>query len=139
MKRTARQSKILYTLLGKLGIDADTKAEMVLGISNGRTGHSSELTQEEMALLIARLQQLYSKTEQYRNNRVLNNTRWRLIYALRDKGMSNPDGTPDYDRIHHYTQHYWGKHINRMTLRELNKYIGIVKRWKTLKHASDKR
>jgi len=139
MKRTARQSKIFYTLLKKLGIDADNKAAMVLSVSNGRTEHSSELSAEEMAILINRLQQLYRQTEQYRYDRVLNNTRWRLIYTMRDKGMALPDGTPDYERIHRYTQHYWGKHINKMTLTELNRYIGVVNHWKKLKeHATNK-
>ncbi len=133
MKRTQAQNKIFYRLINKLGIDADTKAAMVLSISNGRTEHSSELTAEEMALLISRLQQNYIQTESYRQDRIQNNTRWRLIYALRDKGMAKPDGTPDYERIHRYANQYWHKNINDMTLRELNKYIGIVKKWKTLK------
>jgi len=133
MRRTAQQSRIFYALLRKLGIDGDTKSAMVYQVSNGRTEHSSELTREEMALLIASLQREVMKTEKYRQERILNKTRWRLVYALRDRGMRKADGTPDFDRIHQYTQHYWGKHINSMTLTELNRYIGVVKRWKTLK------
>lgn len=124
---------MLYALLRKLGIDADTKAAMMLNVSNGRTGHSSELTAEEMAVLLNRLQQQALGADRYRQQRILNNTRWRLIYTLRDRGMALQDGSPDYDRIHSYTQHYWGKHINQMGLQELNRYIGVVKKWKQLK------
>lgn len=126
---------MLYALLRKLGLDAEVKREIILNVTDGRTEHSSELTAQEMAMLLNKLQQQAVGQEAYRQQRVLNNTRWRLIYALRDKGMVLSDGTPDYDRIHSYIQHYWGKHINRMSLPELNRYVGVVKRWKKLKHA----
>lgn len=126
---------MLYALLRKLGLDAEVKREIILNVTDGRTEHSSELTAQEMAMLLNKLQQQAVGQEAYRQQRVLNNTRWRLIYALRDKGMVLSDGTPNYDRIHSYIQHYWGKHINQMSLPELNRYIGVVKRWKKLKHA----
>lgn len=126
---------MLHALLRKLGLDSDAKRDMVYNLTDGRTEHSSELTAQEMAMLLNKLQRQAIGHEAYRQQRVLNNARWKLIYALRDKGMSLADGTPDYDRIHSYTRHYWGKHINQMSLPELNRYIGVVKRWKHLKHA----
>lgn len=134
MKRTNAQSKRLYALLRKLNIDNDTKVDMVYSISCGRTTHSSELSYTECKLLIDKLQELYKTTEAYRKERTLNNTRWRLIYALRDKGMATPDGKPDYDRIHKYCLHYWHRDINAMTLDELNRYIGTVRKWPKLKN-----
>jgi len=140
MKRTAAQSKRLYALLSKLGIDAETKSELIYNYTQGRTIHSSELTIDECDKLIRQLQQIYQDSEAYRNHRILNNTRWKLIYSLRDKGMCTDDGKPDFQRIHDYCIHYWHKHINDMTIDELNKYIGIVRKWsklKKIKYATD--
>lgn len=137
MKATKAQIKMLHALLSKLGLDAGLKREIILNATDGRTEHSSELTAQEMAVLLNKLQQQAIGHEAYRRQRVLNKTRWRLIYTLRDKGMALPDGTPDYNRIHSYIQHYWGKHINHMSLPELNKYIGVVKRWEKLKYAQN--
>ena len=124
---------MLYSLLRKLKLDNDTKSDMVYSITNGRTTHSSELSYTECKLIIDKLQELYKTTESYRQERILNNTRWRLIYALRDKGMATPDGKPDYNRIHEYCRHYWHKNINDMALDELNRYIGTVRKWPKLK------
>ena len=52
MKRTVMQNSQLYLLLSKLGIDRETKGEMVLSFTDNRTIKSSEMTKTECQSLI---------------------------------------------------------------------------------------
>jgi hypothetical protein len=52
MKRTIKTNKRLYGLFGSLGIDENTKIDMVMSMSEGRTEHTSELSESEAQKLI---------------------------------------------------------------------------------------
>lgn len=132
MNRTPGQNIRLHKLLHKLGIDKDTKAELVMQFSNGRTSHSSELYIQECRALISALESGTPSPvkDESRKATILEKTRWRLIYTFRDKGMVLEGNKPDMDRINQYTEHYWKKRVFEMTLEEANTYIGIVKKWR---------
>ena len=53
--RTATQNRKLYWLFGQLGIDAETKADIIYNTTNGRTTHTSELRFLEAKELINNL------------------------------------------------------------------------------------
>lgn len=137
--RTSAQSIKLNTLVSKLGIDKEAKADLVSQFSNGRTTTSAKLFIGECASLINLLEN-GKKVETHVASRiltVLEKTRWRLIYTLRDKGMVTEKGKPDMQKINHYTTHYWGKLVGDMDMHELNIYISVVKTWRE-KDASHK-
>lgn len=53
--RTKTQNKSIHALLGKHGIDAETKAAMVERITNNRTSHTSQMSFAEANQLITEL------------------------------------------------------------------------------------
>lgn len=134
--RTTEQSIKLNTLVSKLGIDKDTKADLVMQASNNRTKSSKFLTISECARLIGQLAGSTKTPDQQRVVKVLDKTRWRLMYTLRDHGMADAKGQPDKEKINQYTTHYWGKKVEEMQMDELNRYIAVVKKWR-LKNASN--
>lgn len=61
--RTNQQNKALYTLFASLGIDSDTKQELIYEYSGGRTSKSSELYQMEAHKLIGDLAEKANPTK----------------------------------------------------------------------------
>lgn len=134
--RTPEQSKKFNTLIGKLGIDKETKAEMVSAISNGRTTTSAHLTVNECSQLINKLEHGFATPQRSRELTILDKARYRLLCTLRNKGFKTPTGKPDRSKIDAYTMHYWGKKVAAMDMSECNKYIAVVNKWR-VKYAKD--
>lgn len=60
MKRTLSQNKKLYKLLNNTG-SIRYKNELILQYTNGRTEHSSQMSVDECAQLIKKLEEVYEQ------------------------------------------------------------------------------
>lgn len=93
MKRTISTNKRLYGLIGQLSIDQDTKEEMILSMSNGRTMHSSELTESEAKQLIEKLENSdpvkHEKTISRINGELEQKFRRNIFKLMYDIGLIN--------------------------------------------------
>lgn len=98
--RTNSQSRVLHSILNKLGIDADGKAEMVYQVSDGRTSKSSELSFLEMKTLIDKLNEL-SKGQINTTAESNNKMRRAILSCCYTMHWTNNDGV-DYDRLDNF-------------------------------------
>jgi len=108
------QLKALNTLVGKLGIDKESKAVMVEGFSNGRCTSSKELFMNEAADMIKHLKSLdpeESKAEKMR----------RKIISLAHEMGWKVDNKADMKRIDNWCTVYGHgkKKLNSYTYKEL--------------------
>ena len=55
--KTGMQLRLLHGLIGKLGIDSDTKADMIYRLTDGRTSSAGDLNYMEAKTLIDFLQE----------------------------------------------------------------------------------
>jgi len=90
MKRTIPTNKRLYALITELGIDTETKEDMIYNFTNGRTIHSSELTEFEARQLIEKLSPVNNRAENSRKLGEMNQQLRRNIFKLMyDIGLIN--------------------------------------------------
>lgn len=125
MTRTSRQNRQLYALIQKLGIDDETKREMVYEKTQGRTSSSSMLTWVECEELIKSLQE---KANQQFDQ--ANNMRRKIIGISHDLGWSSIDPatlkrTADIARIDNWCMKYgqFKKPLNDHSVSELAQLI----------------
>jgi hypothetical protein len=126
MKRTLQTNKKLYALIGQLGIDNDTKIDMILSMSNGRTEHSSELSENEAQRLIdilesniGKKQRKLAELEQQMRRNV-----FKLMYdiGLINTNMSNSEKL-DYINNWIIGKLKIDKDLNSLTLNEIGSLI----------------
>ena len=95
MVRTKEQNIRFHALVGKLGISAEQKMELVQEVSDGRCSSSAELLVQEMECLINHLQQLANKQEPDAATRM----RRKVCALFHELEYEKPNGSLDYDRI----------------------------------------
>jgi len=97
MKRTLLQNSILHSLISQLGIDADTKSDLVDNYTNGRTTKSSEMTADECQRMIDDLsfQQRNDKAIQNEEKQKLRRTVFTIFFELNwiNADMNSTDKT----------------------------------------------
>lgn len=134
MIRTEDQNKKLWGLLKRhcLNNDSEERAKLANTFSEGRTDHTSELTDDECENLIKYLSETLLVKE-----RTLERLRWRLWFVFSESKYEqfrykNRNGKvqPNFTVITEYCKTHWNKTIADMSERELEKYIAIVKHWK---------
>lgn len=129
MKRTISSNKRLYALITELGIDAETKETMIYNYTNGRTVHTSELTESEARQLIEKLEASIAKKKP--QNRVqdelcqkLRRNVFKLMY---DIGLisGNMDGNEKLAYINTWIKNKLklDKDLNTLSLDELTTFI----------------
>jgi hypothetical protein len=126
------QNKRFYAMLSKAGL-RDQKAELVLQVSDGRTEHSSELSDREADALIdflaKRLNQA-SSTPDYKvftkEDEKANLKRRRIISKLMEMGAVLPNGKADMPFIYSFIEKRWKKPFNSLTNHELRKIAAIL-------------
>ena len=123
------QNKRFHGLLAELGLQKQ-KANIVNGITNGRTSSSSEMSYHEAQLMISNLLQ-------QRNDKV-KAPRAKLLYLLGVYGMIDGAGKLDYPRINAYIENIGSnnpkrkKSVLHLTIKEtlacLNQVQAMVKK-----------
>jgi hypothetical protein len=126
MKRTITSNKRLYGLFGQLGIDTDTKGDLVNSITKGRTIHSSEMSDEEANRLI----DILENNVQSRNRRhadLLQQMRRDVFKIMYDCGLLNGNMSTieKMDIINAWIENKMNlkKDLNALEIDELTKLI----------------
>lgn len=126
MKRTLQTNKKLYALIAQLGIDNDTKIDMVLSMSNGRTEHSSELSESEAQRLIDILESNIGK-EQRKLAELSQQLRRNVFKLMYDIGLinSNMEANEKLEYINNWINGKLklNKDLNALTFDELTSLI----------------
>jgi hypothetical protein len=127
MKRTITSNKRLYALFSQLGIDNDSKCDLVLSISNGRTVHSSELTESEARQLIEKLQPSGSIVPERRWSELAQQLRRNVFKLMYDIGLlnSNMNTAEKLDFINNWikNKNNLDKDFNALNFDELTTFI----------------
>lgn len=130
MKRNISQNARLHALLGQLGIDSETKEDLVLQFTNGRTSASSQMDVMECQYLINSLASTLRGSHKPKVVDVSDKLRKKIISRFREMNYHTPKGTADMSRINETMRNKWGKDINGYTDVELRKIIAILeKEW----------
>lgn len=128
------QLKKLNTLVSKLNIPKDTKADMVEGFSGGRATSSSKLLFDEALQMIAHLQSLAPSAAKAPDplfkmrGRVLSlchTLHWYERTAIGTLVMKNGKPVLDYKRINDFCVKNQKKRLNQLDSKELQKMIYI--------------
>lgn len=131
---TAQQIKNLHALLNATRLTAQ-KAELVSGVTEGRTESSRELADAEYIKLMAVLCALPQEKKQHKPNE-LTPLIQNAFYHFRKMGFITNGDKPDYDRINAFTIERTAakKKLSQMDKAELTATITqlktIVKKWK---------
>lgn len=115
--RTNEQSIRLHTIVGKLGIDSEMKAELVNVITNGRSSSTKDLTHLECDALIKNLQVSVPKAGDKQRKKILS-----IVHEL---GWETPTGKIDWNALNPYLLKYGYLHkaFNDYTPKELPKLV----------------
>lgn len=108
-------------LLASLGIDEEQKEEMVLAFTEGRTKHSSELSETELRTLIDKL----AEDEDNRANKMRRKI-FSMAYELNWGNNKTREGIDKTKAaINHWceTKGYLKKPLNKHTLKELPRLV----------------
>jgi hypothetical protein len=124
MKRSGKQNKLLYGLIGELGITDEAKADMVYQYTGGRTEKSSEMEYLECEELISKLYAL--RREQYeasrherQNESTLNGMRRMIFRLMYDSGLLEPT-LPNPEKVGVINRFLSTRSNINKTLNELN-------------------
>jgi hypothetical protein len=126
MKRTIETNKRLYALIAQLGIDENTKQDMVLSMTKGRTMHTSEMTDFEARGLIIKLTTITNSANRKLNelNQQLRRNVFKLMY---DIGLINTDmsSIEKLDYINNWITNKLkiNKDLNTLNFDELTSFI----------------
>lgn len=119
---TKNQIIIIGAICSRVRIDAEQKAAMVAGFSNGRCTSSKGLYQEEADAMIKYLQQQYpagpDKREKMRRN---------ILAMAHEMGWKLDNGKADMDRINLWCQKFGKKNLNQYSYGELPKLVYAFK------------
>ncbi|MGY6521992.1 MAG: hypothetical protein ACXIUD_09705 [Mongoliitalea sp.] len=109
---TGQQIKYVRMLLGKAGL-ADQKEEIVLQVSEGRTKHLRDLTQEEAKILIGML----NSEDKAVKDRMVN----KLISMAHEMGWTKEPGKINMEQVNGWAIKYGPvkKKPDHMTIKEL--------------------
>ncbi|MCX8018918.1 MAG: regulatory protein GemA [Chitinophagaceae bacterium] len=122
---TTQRNRTLHALLHATCLMSQ-KANLVLGISGGRTEKSSELTDTEARELCDYLRR---QLPQGSTPEKANTMRRKIIAMAHQMGWKTPDGRADMQRINHWCSQQWGKKpLNGYTLHELPKLVSIFEK-----------
>lgn len=138
MLRTKIQNSRFHSLIQSLGLDQETKSDLVHQYTKGRTLKSSEMDYKEMEWLISDLSkrtitkatkalEVYSSmvSSQWSKS---NNMRKKLISLFREMDYHTPEGKADMTRIKATLLSNWKKDLNEYTDAELSTIIAVIKR-----------
>ncbi|MCK6649816.1 MAG: hypothetical protein L6Q66_09180 [Bacteroidia bacterium] len=116
MERTAKQNGTLHALITKLGIDEETKADLVAQVSEGRERSSRNLTYNECDKLIKHLQSLVSE-----NHDKSNRMRRKILSICHEMKWTLPGSKLDWNKINNWLLKYGYLHkpLNDYTAKEL--------------------
>lgn len=106
MLRNKEQNKQLYALLNKLGIDTETRHEIVYTYTQGRTSSSSEMSVTECQAMINDLRQRSP------NDTAADQMRKKIISLFIKQGYTLPNGKADMDAINVWSNKYGHQHKN---------------------------
>jgi len=135
MNRTLQQNKQLHALISKLGIDKDTKAEMVHQYTRGRTCSSAGMTINECDILI----NFFSKQVEgytpggHTLDSNANKMRRKILSICHDMLWENPDGSVDWKALEAWLLKYGylHKYLNDYSEAELPTLVTQFERLKT--------
>lgn len=118
MTRTIEQNKLLYLLLNKLNIDAETKEQMVYNYTNGRTVHSSAMDREECEKLIVALQ---NQSKGIIADDPADKMRKKILSICHELEWEMPGGKINFERLSAWLTKYGYLHkaLNEYTKEEL--------------------
>lgn len=118
MIRSSSQNARLHSLLGKLRIDSETKEEMVLTHTEGRTRRSSQMMHWECDSMIKYLEELAPATSAGKYRR-------KLISVAHKLSWYDEDGKVDIERLNKWCIKYGYLHkpLNEHKEEELVKLI----------------
>ncbi|MFC0182551.1 hypothetical protein [Pseudarcicella hirudinis] len=119
-KRTSEQNKAFHLLVKERKFDKSKVEKMVLHYSGGVTEHSSELTESQMAALIAELQDGIQKS--------LNRMRTKINQIARGMGLIQGN---DFSRLNKFVQKTFKvETIFKLPADDLRNCITALERWK---------
>lgn len=138
MLRTKTQNSRFHSLIQSLGLDQETKSDLVHQYTKGRTIKSSEMEYKEMEWLISDLNKR-TKSQEPRSRTAKssmvsgqwsksNNMRKKLISLFREMDYHTTEGKADMTRIKATLLSNWKKDLNEYTDAELSTIIAVVKR-----------
>lgn len=119
MLRNKNQNSQLYALLNKLGIDTETRQEIVSTYTQGRTSSSSKMSVTECQAMINDLRQRSP------NDTAADQMRKKIISLFIKQGYTLPNGKADMDAINIWTNKYGHQHknLNNYQYNELPKLV----------------
>jgi hypothetical protein len=120
--RTNEQNARLHGLIGKLGIDKETKASLVWDVTGGRSESSKDLTRAEADKLIKHLEAHQGNTAE-----TCNKIRRRIISHLIEMGAVTEAGDTDMGFIYVFIQQNWHKEFNSIEAKELAKIASVLR------------
>lgn len=120
MKRNKFQNIALHTLIGKLGIDKDTKEQLVLDFTNNRTASSAGMKFTECENLINKLKDM--QTVEFSPGQKM---RSKIFWYFRKAGYLNNIGKTDQNAVYSWVLKYGylKKSLKDYTEKELPKLV----------------
>lgn len=91
----------------------EAKADIVQGITNGRTGSSADMTDHEAAKMLH-----FLRNEE---DRLMKPSRGKVMHLLGLMGYTKRDGKLDFDRINSFVENIGSNNPNRKPLFKLNR------------------
>lgn len=121
--RTLEQNARLHALITKLGIDTETKAQLVAEVSKGRVTSSKLLTERECEMLISHLSSMpaMAGTRYGYVNDPANKMRRKILSICHELEWELQNGSVDWPRLNAWLLKYGYLHkgLNEYTEQEL--------------------
>jgi hypothetical protein len=120
MIRTKKQNMAFHALIGKIGIDKETKRDMILGMTNMRTSSSKDLTSDECQALINALRVKSGLKPDKVQDDPADKMRKKILSICHEMHWT-VNGKVDWRRLDTWLKQYgmYHKSLNKLTLVEL--------------------
>lgn len=124
----SKQNSRLHALISKVGIDKETKAEMVFKYTNGKHTSSADMTFSQREQMINDLQRIANQMPMSVAEQSANQQRRKLFALCHEIGWELPNGKVDEDRLEKWILKYGhqntkGKRLKDYTGKELPKLV----------------
>lgn len=126
MIRTNEQNSIFHKLLALRKFDKEDKAELVKVITGGRSSSSADMTVQEMALAISRLQDDQDASMKRMRAKIINIAR--DIFDLKKGDVWTQD---HYNRLNVFLKKKFKAELSRLDHEQLRNAVTAIEAWHT--------
>ncbi len=125
MVRTLSQNSRFHTLLTLRKFDKEDKAELVRVVTGGRTTSSKEMTQDEMALAIERLDDEQTGSIKKMRAKIINVAR--DIFELNDRDKFEQK---HYDALNNFLLKKFKAQLHKLDYHQLINAVTSMEKWR---------